>query len=872
MSVVTKRLLVFLFMICMLITLASCRSEEPISTDVSQTTLSDTTAATVPAPVLPDGIILAGQAQNTVCTITYPASDSTLQAAAEALAVYINAILPDAGLIAVADNTAVSTEYQIALCSPDSALSVNYAVKLEGKQIRLCGTTAENTLDAVRYFKSICITDGYLVIDEALDFSSAAGPDVLSQYPEKYYYYEDVYTPSLAYAFDEKKVDTTKSRLIISGEDVTDKAVWDQSTVILTDYTVEAGDHTVLLSLVGTDGAVEVFETTFSCGDGSVMYLYKGEIHAHTADSDGEKTVKDAYAYARDVAKLDYFAVTDHSNSFSDAIYQGMHLPNADSYNEPGTFAALYGYEQTYNIKTGYYGHLNTINRDSLTKNTLSLNQYYNLMLQEENAVVMFNHPGYTWGNFLEYDLYSAEIDEVLNLAEIKSTSAANYEYALALTKGWHISPVYNEDNHDPNWGTANEHVGYVLAPALTRQNVIDAFNKNRTYTTSDSTLKIYYQINGEWMGARLDNPDNLHFSISLSTEKTQGLGLVSVIAEDGIVVASKTIGSKKEAVWEFDLEPYYDYYYIKVESGSHWCYTAPIWIENREHLTVDDMSQELLINNSGSSDYRIYATVTNHTAEPMTDVTVNFHISATTGFNETKAKPQQTVTVGQIAPGATVTVYGDVPYGASNPRVSAVVKGTQNGKSYGAVKYITISNLYFTEILPWTSRGGTDAYEYIELYNNSDTTLDLGKFTMRYYSKAGAKTADLEANTWKLSGKIAPHSTMVIWMVSSTNKLSVADFNARFGTSLVEGKNIIRLVGANIPHEQPVQLELLTGSTVVGRAWYNWGGTVDALPDRAFIYCYPTDYTMTAKIEKSRLDPTPGALTDGQVPKTVTP
>ena len=60
MSVVIKRLLAFLFVICKLITLASCRSEEPISTDVSRTTLSDTTAATVPAPVLPDGIILAG--------------------------------------------------------------------------------------------------------------------------------------------------------------------------------------------------------------------------------------------------------------------------------------------------------------------------------------------------------------------------------------------------------------------------------------------------------------------------------------------------------------------------------------------------------------------------------------------------------------------------------------------------------------------------------------------------------------------------------------------------------------------------------------------------------------------------------------------
>ena len=874
MSVVWKRLSALLFTICVLMTLASCRAEDPVSTDMTQTTLSDTevTTTAAPAPILPDGIILAGPAQNTVCTVTYPAANGTLQAAAEALAAYFNAIVPEANLTAVANDTAVVTEYQIAVCEPDAALTANYTVKLDGKQIRLCGTSLENTLDAVRYFKTVCFTDGYLAVDEALDFASAAGPEVLSQYPEKYYYYEDIYTPSLAYAFDEKQVDTAGSRLIVSGEDVTDKAVWDQGTVILTDYTVEAGDHTVLLALANADGAVEVFETTFSCGDGSVMNLYKGEVHAHTADSDGEKTVKEAYAYARDVAKLDYFAVTDHSNSFSDTIYQKMHIPNADQYNDPGTFAALYGYEQTYNIKTGYYGHLNTLNRSSLTLNSLPLRQFYNQMAKDEDAVVMFNHPGYTWGNFMEYDLLTPEIDAVLNLAEIKSTSAANYEYALALTKGWHVGPVYNEDNHDPNWGTANEHVGYVLAPALTRQNVIDAFNKNRTYTTSDSTLKIYYKINDEWMGARLDNPDNLHFSIQLSTEKAQGLGLISVIAEDGIVVATKTIGAEKEATWEFDLDPYYDYYYIKVESGSYWCYTAPIWIENREQITVDDMSQELLVNNGGSNDYRIYATVTNHSAEPMTDVTVNFHISATTGFNETKAKPTQTVNVGEIAPGATVTVYADLPYGASNPRMTAIVKGTQNGKSYGAVKYITISNLYFTEILPLTAKGGTDAYEYIELYNNSDTTLDLAKFTMRYYSKAGAKAADLEANTWKLSGKIAPHSAVVLWMVPSTSKLTVADFNARFGTSLVEGKDIIRLTGANIPHDKPVQLELLTGTTVVGRAWYNWGGTVDALPDRAMIYNYSTDYTFTAKVEKSRVDPTPGKLADGQVPKTVTP
>lgn len=882
MSTINKRFISIISIIFALLTLVSCQLAMPDGNGVSGAIQSEPTAASTtatapettaePMPFLPAGIILAGPELDTICTVTYPASSSSLKAAAEALADYINAAIPGAKLTAAADSENVGTEYTIAICAPDSSLASNYSVKLDGKLIKLCGNASDTVLDAVNYFKAFCISDGYFVIDEKLDFSSAAGPEVLSQNPEKYYYYEDIYTPSLAYAFDETKVDTAKSRLFISGEDVTDKAVWNKGEVTLTGYTVDAGDHIVLLALANTNGDIEVFETTFSCGDGSVMHLYAGEIHAHTSDSDGKETVMKAYTYARDVAKLDFFAVTDHSDSFANSVYQSKHLPNADDFNDPGNFAALYGYEQTYNIKTGYFGHLNTINRASLTSRTLSLGKYYELMASDEDAVVMFNHPGYTWGNFIEYDLYSPEADSVVNLSEIKSTSAANYEYALSLTKGWHVSPIYNEDNHSANWGNASESCGYVLAPALTRQNIIDAFNKNRTYTTSDKTLKIYYKINDEWMGGRLDNPDKLHFNVQLSTEKSQGLGTVSVIAEDGIIVAYKLVGAKKEYTLELDLDPHYDYYYIKVESGSTWCYTAPIWIENREHLTVGELSQELIINNNSSDDHRVYASVTNHTNEVMTGVTVDFYLSPLTGFFESRKQPTQTVTVGDIAAGATVTVHADLHYTAATPRVYAVAKGTQNGKSYGAVRHMEISNLYFTEILPLTARGGADAFEFIELYNNSDATLALSKFKMRYYSKAGAKAADLDANTWKLSGQIQPHSTMVIWIVSAKNKLTVADFNNHFGTNLVEGKDIIMLEGANIPHLNPVQLELVLGSTVTARAWYNWGGTLDVRPNRSIIYNYPTNYTITAQVEKYGIDPTPGTLAEGQVPETITP
>ena len=194
--------------------------------------------------------------------------------------------------------------------------------------------------------------------------------------------------------------------LVIDGVDVIDKAVWDFGELLLNTVTVEPGDHTAILYLEGTNGNSKVLETAFSCGDASEMNLYSGELHAHTGDSDGVQTVKDAYKYARDVAKLDFFSVTDHSNSFKNGVYTGTHQTNANNYNDPGTFVALYGYEQTYSAAT-YYGHLNTLNYPSLTTRSTLLEAYYGTMAKKDGSIVMFNHPGYKWGNFCEYEFWS---------------------------------------------------------------------------------------------------------------------------------------------------------------------------------------------------------------------------------------------------------------------------------------------------------------------------------------------------------------------------------------------------------------------------------------------------------------------------------
>ncbi|MBO5701972.1 MAG: CehA/McbA family metallohydrolase [Clostridia bacterium] len=859
-----------------ILTLASCtvpgidpiESNDPaLSVTTNGSNFPDTTSGVL-EPVIPEGILLAGPNIAANCTIVYPSGNSDIYKAA---AGYRDYILEITGVKLALCNEleAPQTEYIITISLPDSSLSCEYSVILDGKTLTVSGKDSKKIVDGLSYLKATTVKDGYLAIPENLSFTSGKAPEVLSQYPEKYYYYEDVYTPTLIYEFKSGAVDTSKSQLIINGTDMTSKAKWEADHVSLTDVTFPAGDYTVLVSLSDSAGNVKVLDTAFSCGDGSEMNLYSGELHAHTGDSDGVQTVKDAYAYARDVAKLDFFSVTDHSNSFANEVYQSKHLSNADEFNDPGTFVALYGYEQTYNNAT-YYGHLNTLNYDALTTRSSKLRQYYDIMAKDENSIVMFNHPGYTWGNFCEYDFWSEEFDKVVNLSEIKGKSYDG-EYALSLTKGWHVSPLYNEDNHSANWGAAYEYCGYALAPALTRQNIVEAFQKNRTYTTTDQTLKIYYKINDEWMGSRLNNPDKLKVSIDLQTAKVMGLGLIELVAEDNVVVASMNVGRTKKYTWEFEIDPHYDYYYVRVSCDKTWCVTAPIWIENREELTITGLTQALVTNTVTNDEHRFTATVKNSASVPLTNAVATFYVAPTSGINITNFTPSATVKIDKIAAGETIEVFADLPYNIAKNRIYVIVTAEAGNQKYGAVKYTDISNIYFTEIVAKSSKGSAQRdYEFIELYNNSGKTVNLFDYSIRYYAKPGAKADSLAENTWKLSGTIAPHSTVVLWFVAPDNKLSIADFNKKYGTSLVGGKDIIMIVGNHIPDTNPVQLEILNGNTVISRCWYNWEGALDVMPDKAVVFEYPQNYTFTATVSKKRAVPTPGKLVDGQMPEQI--
>ncbi len=447
-----------------------------------------------------------------------------------------------------------------------------------------------------------------------------AGPEITALYPAQGQDVEKEPQPTIrARFFDVAGVDAAASAICLDGLNVSEEAIWSENEVAYrTAKPLPAGEHVLELVLRDAHGNRTYSRTTFCLHDGTQMRLFTGQVHSHTRYSDGTGSPKDAMTYARDVGKVDFFSVSDHC--FMTAKDGMEHRrARADECNENGRFATLFGFEMTW-LTDGFWGHMNLLNTDwyDCSRQT-SLPKFYEKIAADENAVAMFNHPEYRWGDFDSFRYHSKAVDDRLCLAEIREAKFDN-AYALMLSRGWHAAPVWNEDNHKPNWTTATKGAGVVLAHSLTRENILDAMRRRRTYSTSDRSTKVLYRVNGEWLGARLQNPDTLSFEVLVSTENEAGIGDLYLVSEDNIVVAHTQAGPLRQFSWRLKLPAEFDYYYLKIRNGEAYTVTAPVFVEGRDALTL----RELTLADSGDADapFAVCATVENSGEKELSDVT----------------------------------------------------------------------------------------------------------------------------------------------------------------------------------------------------------------------------------------------------------
>ncbi|MCL1817070.1 MAG: CehA/McbA family metallohydrolase, partial [Clostridiales bacterium] len=348
--------------------------------------------------------------------------------------------------------------------------------------------------------------------------------------------------------------------------------------------------------------------------------VYFGQLHSHTTNSDGIGSLTEAFDYAKNIAKLDFFAVTDHSNSFDEtgASSDNPATINLDTYNSgsskwqagvaaaaaaylPNAFISFYGYEMTW---SGGPGHMNTFNSGGfVSRNNTTLNSktndaglraYYELLTRRPQSISMFNHPGTTFGNFANFSYYDTVIDQRISLIEVGNGEGMigsggywrSYEqYTLALDKGWHVAPANNQDNHLGKWGDSNTARTAIWTNDLSLEGVYQALRDMRVYATEVADLEIVYKVNGQPLGSIIDVvPPYANFSAEI-VNPTAGNSLksVSLITNGGTEIQKVTPATRN---YNYDVtiaEPRAGYYYLKVvvetQQGERLAVTAPVWL-----------------------------------------------------------------------------------------------------------------------------------------------------------------------------------------------------------------------------------------------------------------------------------------------------
>ena len=344
--------------------------------------------------------------------------------------------------------------------------------------------------------------------------------------------------------------------------------------------------------------------------------LYFGQLHAHTDISNGAGSVEEAFQYASQVDGLDFFAVTDHSDSFDNADMGAIDADGADISADwaagkqaaasvtNGDFVGLFGFEMTW-PEDKQLGHISTFNtpgwqtrdQEAFTNVTAALENYYKALTSVPGSVSQFNHPDTVHGDFERFDHYSPQYDAAVSLLEVAGEDGVvdcEY-YDLALDKGWHVAPTNNQNNHKGQWGDASEARTVVLAKDLTEESLYAAMKDRRVYATQDSDLTVYYQLNGAVMGSILPKSEEAEITVFLSDPTDEAIGNVEVVTDGGAVLVSEYVETPSQ-VLELPASGGRSYYYLRItQPDGDVAVTAPVWMDGYDDIGIGSFTSDTL-------------------------------------------------------------------------------------------------------------------------------------------------------------------------------------------------------------------------------------------------------------------------------------
>ncbi len=324
-----------------------------------------------------------------------------------------------------------------------------------------------------------------------------------------------------------------------------------------------------------------------------------GDLHQHSAHSDGIGTADEPYLRARHRYDDDFTALTDHESFLGKRIGPGewKYLQEvAERHNEPGTFATLFAYEWTARMHPGP-GHkciyfdtpgASVLSRDDVTEGAELLRK-----LKEEGGIAAPHHIGWTGADAAAHDPVTQPIWEMCSChgcyecadhplgqrGELRDQMVCDM-----LNRGLRFGLIASSDSHGLLWhhGVARQRDPFrtgltaVLSEDCTRQGVMQALRQRRCYATSGAKILIDLQANQQPMGSEIKNKSAIH--IASRIQGTAPLARLEWIGPEGVMQSTGCASLTAQS----EIQTSARWSYLRVtQSDGQMAWTSPVFLSS---------------------------------------------------------------------------------------------------------------------------------------------------------------------------------------------------------------------------------------------------------------------------------------------------
>jgi hypothetical protein len=359
---------------------------------------------------------------------------------------------------------------------------------------------------------------------------------------------------------------------------------------------------------------------------------FRGNLHAHSSYSDGNQdntltTPLQDFQFAAASLHSDFLGISDHNHSQA-----GMSLPNYALGLQQATqattanFVALYGMEWGVISGGGHvvvYGVNQLLGWEPGNYDVFVAKNDYQGLFKEINrrpgAFATLAHPqsgdyGNLAGSATAFSprADSALVGTVLRSGPATSTNTTysnpytgSYEstFTTLLAKGYHVGISLDHDNHNTTFLRTTPARLVVLAPALTRTDLLDALRQRHFYASDDWNAEATLTLNSQPMGTIFTGAAAPAVSVSVSdadNEPVTSLTLRRGVPGSGTaatVVATAAAGASTLSYVDPQAVNTTAYYYaVIVQADGDRIVTSPIWYTRQVATATAPTAEELAL------------------------------------------------------------------------------------------------------------------------------------------------------------------------------------------------------------------------------------------------------------------------------------